>query len=103
MNGMLDLQPVGVIRKADDAFVLPPGATSLELLQAVYRSPAAPLNTRIRCAMAALPFEHPKLAVMAMVPDAGNWADRLEKALAASGRILELRKIEEPQPTRMRR
>jgi hypothetical protein len=41
---------------------------------------------------AALPFEHPKLAVTALIPE-GHLAERLEKALAASGKVLEARKI----------
>ena len=77
--------------------------SSLELLQAIYRSAAVPLHTRIRCAVAALPFEHPKLAVTAILPDDGRFAEQLEKALARSGQVLELRangsQFEMPPPT----
>jgi len=38
-------------------------ANSLEFLEAVYRDPEINLQIRIRCAMACLQYEHPKLAV----------------------------------------
>jgi hypothetical protein len=40
-----------------------PAGTSLDLLRAIYRNSEVPLSIRIRCAMACLPFENPKLAV----------------------------------------
>jgi len=64
-----------------------PDATSLDLLQRVYRNPSLPLMTRIRAATAALPHEHPKLAVTATVT-AGDFADQLEKANERSRRVL---------------
>ena len=60
-----------------------PGATSLTLLQRVYRSPNLPLNTRLRAATAALPHEHPKLAVTAVVNE-GDFAVQLDRAVERS-------------------
>jgi len=64
---------------------LPPNATSLDLLRSIYRNPHAELTTRIRCAMACLQYEHPKLAVVAQVTDEGfaELLDRRLKKLAA--------------------
>lgn len=63
----------------------PPNGTSLDLLQAIYRSPKVELTMRIRCAMACLQYEHPKLAVVAQVTDQGlaELLDRRLKKLAA--------------------
>jgi hypothetical protein len=64
--------------------------SSLEFLQAVYSDPCQPMSRRMRAAIAALPFEHPKLAVaaFAIVPD--GFAAHLE---AARARIIDAKPI----------
>jgi hypothetical protein len=62
--------------------------TSLRFLQAIYRNPEVPLSVRMRAASIALPFESPKLAVVATV-NAGDFADQLERAINASRKIIE--------------
>jgi hypothetical protein len=75
-----------------DRFDLEPNATSLTLLQKIYRSAAIPLSTRMRAAIAAIQFEHPKLAVTATV-EAGDFADQLEQAVKRSRTVIEAKPI----------
>jgi hypothetical protein len=87
-----------------------PNGTSLQLLQTVYRNPSTPLSVRIRCAVAALPFEFPKLAVTAVMTDQ-SFAELLERRLKhlseienGNGKIIERAAVEtkaalpSPQP-----
>ena len=65
---------------------------TLDLLRAVYRNPDVALMTRMRAAIAALQFEHPKLAVTAMVNE-GDLADQLDRAIQASRKIIEAKPL----------
>jgi hypothetical protein len=74
-----------------DAIELPEGATSLDFLRAVYRDPRQPMSRRMRAAVAALPFEVPKLAVTAVLEGGTDFASRLELARARSAKVIESR------------
>jgi hypothetical protein len=67
--------------------------SSLEFLQKVYSDPAQPINRRMRAAIAALPFEHPKLAVVGHTGINEGYANRLEQALKRSGKLIEAQPI----------
>ena len=71
--------------EAQQVIELAPNGTSLDLLQQVYRNPSLPLPTRMRAAGMALPHEHPKLAVTAMVTS-DDFAIQLDKPLREVGR-----------------
>jgi len=64
------------------------GVTSLKFLQTIYRNPEVPLPVRMRAAGMALPFESPKLAVIATL-NAGDFADQLDRAVKSSRKIIE--------------
>jgi len=70
-------------------------ASSLDFLQAVYRNPEVQLPVRMRAAGMALPFESPKLAVVATI-NGGDFAGQLDKAIERSSRVM---KTIDHQPT----
>src|SRR5262249_31442836 len=53
---------------------------ALEFLQAIYMNDELPLLTRVRVAIACLPFESPKLIATAVMNE-GSFADLLERRL----------------------
>jgi hypothetical protein len=54
---------------------------ALEFLQAIYMDDELPLLTRVRVAIACLPFETPKLAIVAQVSDQ-DFATLLDQRIA---------------------
>jgi hypothetical protein len=62
---------------------------ALDYLQAVYRGLIIAENQRMKAAIASLPFERPKLAVVANV-NALDFASELEKAIVRSGKSLTI-------------
>ena len=84
-----------VYNAGDDKLLdLGPEAISLDLLRAVYRDPTQQLSIRIRCAMACLPFETPKLLATAIVNE-GSFAELLDRRL----KRMEEMKLIEAKPT----
>ena len=86
--------------KEDAQFDLGPAATALDLLQAVYRDPGQELHTRIRCAMACLPFQTPKLAVVAQITEQ-DIASVLDRRIAHYQRLQSQIKLIEAKPTKL--
>jgi hypothetical protein len=63
----------------------PQNLDALRYLQAVYRGQIEAEGPRMRAAMACLPFETPKLSVVASINDPSAFAERLERAIQRSG------------------
>jgi hypothetical protein len=77
--------------------------SSLQFLQAVYWNEELPLSVRMRAAMAAIPFEHPKLVAVANV-DGNSFAAILERRYLhmrkMQSELIEAKPVEpKPQPT----
>jgi len=102
MNGFPELVYEG---RKEDQLNLGPNAMSIDLLRAVYRNPSIPLPIRIRCAVAALPHEVPRLAVTALVNEqsfAELLENRLKRMEAMNGQLPsqgpQTQMIETPRP-----
>jgi hypothetical protein len=68
-------------RMTETPLHLPHNGLSIDLLRAVYRNPALDLSVRMRAAMAALPFEAPKLAVTALIDNERDFAAILDRRI----------------------
>ena len=63
-------------------------STPLEFLQAVYCNEGLPISVRMRAAIEAAPFIHPKLSVTAQV-NGDDFAAALERATKRSAQVIE--------------
>jgi hypothetical protein len=79
-----DLQSVRSIGEDEDDLAVPPDASPVEFLCAIYRDPRQPMHRRLRAAIEAAPFMHPKLMVSASF-DGRSYAAQLEATIARSG------------------
>jgi len=77
-------------------------STPLEFLQAVYCNEGLPISVRMRAAIEAAPFIHPKLSVTAQV-NSETFAAALERAVNRSAKVISQPKAIEHQPLVARR
>jgi hypothetical protein len=79
--------------------------TSLKYLQSIYRDENRPVNTRIRCAVEALPYENPKLSAAVVGHfDEKSFASALERAIERSnGPVLLNSPTEQLPPSELKR
>jgi hypothetical protein len=85
-----------------EAEALPPDTTPLDFLKLIYRSPEVPLSVRMRAAIEAAPFIHPKLSVTAQI-GSEDFAAAMERARRRSAKVLEPspKKIASPSDRRL--
>jgi hypothetical protein len=86
MDGMPRFASIEPTRVKEASLELEPKGTSLDFLQMVYRNASLALATRMRAAMAALPFEAPKLAVTAVISE-HDFATLLDQRIQNMERI----------------
>ena len=83
---------------------LPDNHNAHQLLQALYRCKALPYRERARYAVASLPYETPKLAVIGSVQEYKGWVEQMDRAIEESRKVIEARKVDgqwqadEPRP-----
>jgi hypothetical protein len=86
-------------RRTEDEIEIPPNRTSLTLLQAIYKSPAMPLHTRMRAAISALPHEHPRLGITFQTTNETDFARLLDERIARhQSKVIEPPQIEHQPP-----
>jgi hypothetical protein len=77
---------------------VPPDIEPLEFLMAIYRDHRQPMSRRMRAAIEAAQYRHPKLGAIATTNMNGqDFASLLERAILRSGKARELKLIEHRQ------
>ena len=80
-----------------EAEPLPQDTTPLDFLKLIYRSPEVPLSVRMRAAIEAAPFIHPKLSVTAQI-GSEDFAAAMERARRRSAMVIDPPKVIEQSP-----
>jgi|SRR6516164_5266317 len=96
-----DCGGVEIIDGREHTLRLPSNVNALEFLQATYRSTELSFHTRMRAAIAAIPFESPKLQATATLQLGLDFASKLERAVLRSAKVKLVARVpvERPKPT----
>ena len=93
--GLLEQQQQVVDEMNGEGFQVPADIEPLEFLMAIYRDHRQPMSRRMRAAIEAAQYRHPKLGAIATTSINGNdFASLLERAILRSGKARELKLIE---------
>jgi hypothetical protein len=92
MDELIDLRSVQAVDEESEP------ANALEYLQDIYKGRRVFDPQRFRAAKEALPYESPRLAVVAALGDDGSTAEQLERALVRSGVKLIVNQQQEREP-----
>ena len=91
--GIIEVNPLEAVRRQAE-LVVKPDATPLDFLKSVYTNEAVALHVRVKCAVEAAQYVHPRLAMIATANANGDFGVMLERAIAASNSAREPRLIE---------
>jgi hypothetical protein len=85
--GIIEVNPVReLLGLSESRPMLPADLTSLDIVRAAYLGDDRITNKQLRAAIAALPHEHPKFAVISQPGSGRDFAAQLEAARKRSGR-----------------
>jgi len=81
--------PVKVEKVESEEIELAAGETSIDFLRRVYRSKRQPMSLRMRAAIEAAPFEHPRVSAVAMGHfTKEDFATLLDRAVSRSAKVI---------------
>jgi hypothetical protein len=93
--GTLEQQQQIVDELNGEGLEVPEGTEPLDFLKAIYLNTRQPMARRLKAAIEAAQYRHPKLGVVASVNMNGDdYARLLDRAIERSGKSAEVRQIE---------
>ena len=89
-----------MVRDDPDYLEVPPDCEPLDFLLAVMRDPRQPMQRRMRAADIASNYRHPKVGVTYNINDDGTFAERLDRAILRTAKVINHRPLALPPPGR---
>jgi len=93
--GTLEQQQQIVDELNGEGLEVPEGTEPLDFLKAIYLNTRQPMARRLKAAIEAAQYRHPKLGALAAVNMTGkDFASLLERSIERSGKTVEVKQIE---------